>query len=297
MARLNIEERKKLYSLAWNAYTNSMSIMDINDMCAYCMEEVVPGEILMRKYRIVYCINILNKFGLGENLTQLHLPNIDNIFWVYNKPENIKYDWYDYLDNQIDDLIELGKMYLSYCLRDTNWQINYMCTLEDYEILNKEEIQECTDSINFHWEALNIHCDEEQMSEYLTSLGCEPLGMDDFYPAYNLILRNERIKEAMSIWKSEKKYQEYEEYKEFQKVRHFILLDRYFIGVCNKDMENEDWVCISYIFGTIVHDKVEETGLYQLNYEAVIFLILADMIAADFLERYHEELSKESVAL
>ena len=35
--------------------------------------------------------------------------------------------------------------------------------------------------------------------------------------------------------------------------------------------------------------RVEECGLYQLNYEAVLYLLLADMAASDFLEKYQRE--------
>ena len=33
----------------------------------------------------------------------------------------------------------------------------------------------------------------------------------------------------------------------------------------------------------------EETGFYQLNYEAVVYMILADMAAEQFMNRYNKQ--------
>ena len=42
---------------------------------------------------------------------------------------------------------------------------------------------------------------------------------------------------------------------------------------------------MNYFLGELYYDEREETGFYQLNYEAVLYLLLADMAATDFLEK------------
>lgn len=237
---------------------------------------------------------MLNKFGIKKSFLELELPFCDDVFIYYNENAILSGYWYDYVSNYVCELEEFGEIYLSYCLEDTSWSIEYIHTLEDYEKMSSEEIQKCKEAIDFHWAALNNSCGRELTSDYLSEQGIVPLEFDGSYIDGILILRNEKIRKAMHIWKTEEKYQKSKEYIEFQKVSDIILLDRYFPYMSNVDMKDTDWVCISYVIGEIYDGVVEDVGLHQLNYEAVIFLILADMIAVDFLDHY-EEIAKESI--
>ena len=291
MERLLKSERVSIMSRMLEGIGQNQTMMD-DGLCAYSSEQLTPKEILMRKYRIINCIKCLGRMGRIDIVKDLKLPELRDVFDYMDIPlEELVYDdaWQCSLMKILAVLNEFGEQYLLQCLKDTGWKVSYIVSLEFYDDFESDIVVKCKDSIEFHWKAINEINDEEYESEFLTSLGFEANGYYDFYPDCNVILTNEKIRSMLNICRKESNCCNWEEYKEFRKFLSFSLFDRYYPDVSNSDFRDSDWVCINYLLGEIAHDRVEETGFYQLNYETVICLMIADMVAEDFMARYHTE--------
>lgn len=300
MKKLNPEKRRQLSDKAWKLYSE-ISMLLISRPSAQDVYELTPYEMLLRKYRMIRCVKLLLEFDLCEGLSEIALPDLDKVFEDYhqmhaNRTEEGEYEIdeiYDYR-KQLDDF---GEDYLAYCLKDTGWCIHYIGDIEEYEELPPDVIQGCMDAVNYHWNALGGYEPEYLPSEYLTSLGCEPYDNGYvFSPDCNLILTNTTIKQMLRICEKHKEYKTWQEYREMDALRSFALFDRSFSDVTNYDLSERDWCCINYLLGRVSLERDEDVSMYLLNYEAVIFLMLADMVANEFMEKYHALPEKESAA-
>lgn len=291
MVRLKRSERADVWSDMMNGIVQNQTMMD-EGLCAYASSQMSPKEILMRKYRIIKCIKCLGRMGRIDLVKDIRLPEIgDTILYMEFPSDELEYDdvWQTSLMEVQATLNEFGEQYLTQCLQDTGWKVTYIAALESYEDLGEAVIKKCRDSIDFHWNALNELTDDECHSEYLTALGCRAAGYYSFYPDCNVVLTNENIRQMLLVCGKNPCLQKWEEYKEFRKFWDFSLFDRFFPDISNPDFGDSEWVCLNYMLGEITHERIEETGFYQLNYETVICLMLADMVAEEFMERYHAE--------
>lgn len=292
MERLSKDRREELRNKIKRLYMEASDYQDENE-CAYCVSELEWQELVVIKYRIASCIKLLQEYGLAEPLKELEIPDIGSMFlsYTYTGKSGIfeKEDWFDFLSIYINSLVGFAEEYMEKLLENTEWKIFYISELKEYESLPRDVLEKLNGAIEMHWEALNESYSEDQISEHLSSMGFKPCGYYDFYPTYNLVLLNNNIKRMIEICEKDKEYKTWDEYKEFEKLKTFYLLDRFFPEVSNRDMNDPSWCCISYLFGEVMTHRVEECGLYQLNYEAVLYLLLADMAASVFLEKYQRE--------
>ena len=292
MEKLNIESLKPLKRKVESFYEDSYILTDDYE-CAYCASELDPVELLLRKYRMAACINLLQEFPRKVHLGEIYLPDIEKMFFNYDRDDGYyRYEsdgWISYLEKTISEYIEFGELYLERCLKNTGWKLYFISEMDEYIGFSKTQIEHMRESIEAHWKAANDDQISKRTTEYLKSAGLSNEGYDDFYPIYNLVLINEKISKVFSICKNSKGHKEWEEYQELLSVSRFYLLDRYFPFFCSKDINESEGVCINYMIGEIYSDRAEESGLYQLNYEAVLLLMLADMYADLFLERYESK--------
>ena len=300
MGRLNHKERQELWNKLSVLFSDIMQIQ-MSSPSAQCEYELTPMEILLRNYRMIRCICLLSEFVLCKEFRNLSLPNLEGIYIRYVEKE---------IDNDVEQgsetdfyydyrimLEEFGEYYLASCLHETEWKICYITELGEYEGLDPDIIKGCKMAVDFHWNALNECAGEDLKSDYLSSLGSEPYESGYiYYPEANLILTNDRIKQMLRICSANPKYQLWEEYSEMNNLRQFVLLDRMFADVSYTDLSEKDWSCISYPLGRVSLERDEDVGLFLLNYEAVIFLMLADMVALEFMEKYNAQIPMESAA-
>lgn len=298
MKKLNCERRKQLSNRVQEIYLEISEIL-ISWPSAQAVYELTSFEIMLRKYRLIRCVQLLLEFNLCEDFLNIALPNFDNVFKDYYQMHFYQTEEGEYeIDNIYDyrdQLNNFGELYLAYCLKNTTWCIHYIGEIEEYEGLEADIIQSCMCAVNFHLSALCDY-DEDLQSEYLSSLGCEPYHSGYIYsPECNLILTNTTIKQMLWICENYKEYQTWEEYQEMEAICRFSLFDRIFSTVTIPDLSEQNWCCISYPLGRVSLERDEDVSMYLLNYEAVIFLVLADMVANEFMEKYYVQLDEESV--
>lgn len=295
MAKLDANNIRIFKSLADNLYSDAYMLSDEYD-CAYCAAEMDPTELMIRKYRIASCVKALSELPLDIYLSDLYLPDIDKMFLSYDGNRDYyafeSSEWLCYLENTLNEFIEFGELYLDRCLSNTNWQVYFVSEVDEYVHFSKELILHIKDSIEAHWRSTDDTQIEETTKSYLTSVGLTNQGYEDLYAAYNLILVNEKISKVIKICKKQKEYKEWNEYKELSSVSRFYLIDRYFPMFSSKDICESEGVCINYMVGEVYSDRAEECGMYQLNYEAVLYLILADLYAELFLKRFEIEVGE-----
>lgn len=291
MVKLCIDKRRELLSYVVGGKFDNQYFMADRE-CAYYSGDMDAREVLMRKYRMITCIIIMKNFGYVDVIEELKLLNAEELFtYCYSLDEDAEYDecWQEQLVAYLSELVDFGTQYLSGSLRETGWNVHYITDLNEYENLSPEVIEKCRDAINMHWSALNEYYGEKLESKYLSALGCAPDSCYTFFADCNVILTNDNIRKMVKICEIEQQYREWPEYNEMKKVKQFILFDRYFPDVSNINLDDKDWVCVSYLLGEVETDKLEEVGFYQLTYEAVFNLLVADQIAYDFLKRYYKE--------
>lgn len=288
MERLSLRECSKVITMMLKSMEENQSLMD-SGLCAYTSNLMTPREVLMRKYRIIKVISEMTQV-LGPGLFEgLCLPEVSEVFcYAELEEDDLEYDdeWQCCLLNCLAELGSFGESYLAQCLQDTNWGVSYIGALEFYEELSEAVIKKCTESINFHWKALEDYTDGECTSDYLSSLGCVPESYYSFWPDCNVVMTNENIRQMIYLFEKDPATHQWPEYREFERLKNFSLFDRYYPSVSNPDFRDSDWECLNYMLGEVVHERVEETGFYQLNYEVVICLVMIDMIASMVLEKY-----------
>jgi len=299
MERLSPEKRNELLDKAIELYMDSAKVSDITDVAEYRAEMTV-AEVLMRKYRVIRCIKLLQEYGLADRFEGLEF--VDMLKPDYLAPlsricNEESEDYAELYEEVINDCVEplesFNEKFMGCCLKDTSWSVKFFTCMDDYEYADKELLEHMRGVVEFHWYAMEYHQmvpeDENNLPiryERLDSLGFKPDGDECYYPTYNMVLQNSNISRMLRICKENKKYKEWEEYMELCKIRDFVLLDRSFIGLYERDMRKEDFIAIYYLCGEICVEKQEEVGTYLLCYEAVLYLLLADMLAVDFLEKY-----------
>lgn len=292
MARLSKIERNKLYHNISKRYEEIQNLLSLTGMCTKYASGMHPKEIMHRKFRIAYCLKELCKFNLLENISNYPFLDVEDLFYKYPYDDDL-YEDISFLFNEeiIEQYAEFGEYYLRICLDKSNWKIHYIFNISDYETLSEEIINSMKDIISVHWYGMisaNKESDYEDgefeiESDYLKSLGIEPEEYYEFFPVCNVVITNSVIEEVIKICKNDTNYCKWEEYKEFERYREFLIFDRYFPDLCVKDITGEDWKYMNYYLGEIIMSEKEETGMYQLNYEAVIIMILADLAAEEFM--------------
>ena len=297
MERLNTDRMEEFKNRALKLYNDSIALIDEEDP-AYCAAELAPRELLMRKMRLVTCIKLLSEFGFAKGLENLDFPDIEKMYMLNEIGKRGYYlletvEWSDYLSSCTEIYSDLGEQYLKCALKNTDWEIYYITEIDEYNQLPEEVILKIQDLIEQHWDAENIYCGENIQNEYLTSLGISASGYEEFYPLYNLLLLNKKIERAYKLCKTNKHCKKWREYKTLNRISSFCLLDRYFPFISCKDLKSSEGVCVSYLMGEIFGDRVEEVGMYQLNYEVVLLLLIADMLAENILKRYQKEVEEQ----
>ena len=290
MERLSRENRKDFMERAINLYESADAVLSKRGFLSSSVYEMELREVLMRKYRMISCIKLLSAYGMEENFSDMELISF---FDAYNSINCMEDDYIDtFFEFIYNTCVDLNTDFLIRCLEKTDWELNIVETLEEYEGLSVNVIKRISGIISLHWELIKRSYEPENAecidSEYLRSLGCEPDGYYvDMYTDGNLVLVNKNVKEMLDICNNNKEYREWDEYKELEKIKCFRLFDRYYPDISLTDLEHNNWNCISYLMGRIAESE-EEVSMVWLNYESVIFLVLADMVAKDFLERYHK---------
>lgn len=300
MAKLNKAERDELYTNISKRYDEVQHILNLKGMCSKYADAMMPQEIMFRKFRIAYCLKELEKFGLMERMYNFNFLDIEDLFYTYQCNDDLYEDEeeeYPYFIQEIIEVFnEFGDYYLRNLLAQTNWNIDYVIHITDYEKFPKEIIESMKDLIEVHWycmeKANEIYFSDEMIeveSDYLQSLGLKPEDYYELYPTVNVVATNNIVQQVIDICNKNQVYQEWDEFKEFSRYRNFILFDRYFPDLCTADISDNNWNYLNYYLGEIYMSDKEETGFYQLNYEAVVYMILADMAAEQFMNRYNKQ--------
>lgn len=294
MGRLNKIKRNEIMSLLEQRYEQILSVLSSDDMCAKCSLTLTPYEIMMRKYRLAFCIKLLYSFGLVEKSIFQSLPDTEKLFFSYEKDEDTVFfnGWIEYPEDLIYELNILGEQYLSCCLENTSWKIEYIQNIPDYEQIDEAMLNEMKDVVNFHWGSMRSA--NEQFEAEVYQVESKVLEEKGFYaednieciPECNIVLTNKKIETVLKLASIDNRLKRWKEYKELSRYRKFILFDRYYAVFDSLDISSDDWKYINYFLGEIFFAGREETGFYQLNYEAVLYLVLADKVAEDFLIRY-----------
>ena len=295
MARLTKEKREQLENLILPLAESGFKTSD----AAISVDTMKRTEFLMRKYRFATCVKILQHFGieLEFDSKKRRLPDTWEIFLEIpaDNPDT-EYCVCDARTEEASDLSRLAWSYLNTVLRGTDWVINYCEVLDDYLELPEEFTERAKDMIKMHaglifyQDFIRQHEFSKKDLEVCAKFCIEP-SYEEFYCDIaldgNLILRNKKIERMLDLCSQDEKYRETPLYVEFKKLSSFILLDRRFEEFsmsCNLDKEH--WCCINFVLADVIHDYEENVGLHQLNYETVILLLLADMIADEFLENH-----------
>lgn len=298
MTRLDRKQRQEIYALLkplWDTgYETTGAVADPGNIGAQ--------EILMRKYRLAFCMKILQKYGLAKDIDKnTKLPVTEKIISKYS---------YEYTDEEcysddpwetIDMISSMSNKYLDTTLKQTSWSIYRFYDLPDYEkiIENEKVFNRIERFIERHWGmmiATNNEYSEQfvEESEILTNLGLSPDQAEAagfyFAPSQNLVLANKKIEKMLKICRAEDRYKQSNEYTEVLWLISRSVFERWINDVTIHGTPEMNWCCFMYPQGEYVTDGAYELiGEHQLNYEAVIFLLLADMAAEDFLERYEQE--------
>ena len=308
MVRLSPEKRNDLLDKAVKVYMDAAEVSDIADVSEN-KAEMTLEEVFLRKYRVIKCVKLLQEFGLADRFRELTFfdvfdPEFIHLMRANQMSRDDDYvELYEYMHSDVAEPIErYNDWFLSCSLIDTKWEIKYACDMDDYLAMEEPLRRHMKETMEYHWFAIDCQeCgpvteDGEQMQyPELEALGYHPDGDDMYYPNYNLILTNKNVSRMLEICKEDETFKQWEEYKELCKIRKFWLLDRAFIGFNQADLQKDEFIALYYLCGEIYSDKQEEVGMHQLCYEATIFLLLADMLAMDFLAK-HDGLSERSVA-
>ena len=295
MERLNAVKRKAVYDMVKefmeNIYNPRSVIMPF---------DVKAEDFLIIKYRLLICIKILQQFGRHEGFKR-SLSILPDKEILSLRSLNA----YEDISDRFFDAKELMNRFSYHCyqflcaaLKETDWKI-FECThICDYENLPDRVLEKLRETIEVHW-GMMIRANEEYYgypafitdSKVMKEKGFSPKDYNqeqgDIVPAENLIMTNERIEKMLRICRKEDKHLDSAEYAEMKKYNQWIFSESY-ASYCILNLKDENWCCINHFFGE--DEQTEETILqHTMEFESVIFLLLADMAAEDFLEHYEEE--------
>lgn len=265
--------------------------------------ELNTKEILIRRYRILSCIKLLQIFGI-YSLAEIEIPDIHEAFGIipFSETENEYEDFDKHMEQDIY-LCQTGKAFLSVILKDTNWKILYMEDLSDYMKLEKTILNKIQKAISIHL-GLILSCKciidtHLQVEEFARQTGIEAdreMFNHEFFPTMNVILLNEPIEKMLQICQKEEKCREWEEYKEFIEILPLYLFDAFFAdySICSEitldeKNDNKTWEYFNYMLGEGISNSIEIARFSNLCYESVIRLLLADVIAEEFFNHYEDE--------
>ena len=293
MGKLDSKTRSDMMNLLETHYQQALSIVSVEEMCGKSSSVLTPNELMFRKYRLAFCFKLMEKYGILDKIKFSHLPNVENLFWKYEIDEDEYFynSWNEYPDAEINLFTMIGECYLLDCLEGTEWNIDYLYHITDYEELDSAILNDMKHVVEFHWSSMKSSNNQFQEDVFITdSPKMEKMGFradDDIecIPACNIVLTNKNIEKVIALCNEEEKFKSWKEYSELERYRKFILFDRYYAGFDEIDMSVSKWKYMNYFLGELYYDEREETGFYQLNYEAVLYLLLADMAATDFLEK------------
>ena len=298
MTRINKNQRRALYSFVkplWDTGYETTGAEAEPDF-------IEAEEFLMRKYRLAFCMKILQKYGITEKFHKdIKIPAAENIIFRYAEEGENEESYWDEPWELISMTGYVANEYLELALKETSWDIYRFFDIQDYEELlgNEKVFNRIRKFIERHWgmmKATNQEYENKFLadSETLAKMGLspDPDEAEVFYfnPSQNIVLANEKIAKMLNICRTEEKYRQCEEYDELILLTDITLFERRIGDFSIVGTSEENWCCYMYLQGEyITEEKYELIGGHQLTYESVIFLLLADMAAEDFLERYEEE--------
>lgn len=285
MVRLNSMERQKIYSLLMDGQTlieDSINIWEID-----------PDEILMRKYRLSYCILLTHPFIQYDDIV---LPNIEDAIYCKNMvlrdPSFVHRGMDEYIDSIsmiYENLYNFGEDFLFMVLKESNWIIHQFFHLSDYEALEDEQIKWCQNAISYFM-GYSISNDPQYRFDRkrFERLGCQPYIIDEFYPDSGLLLHNPIITSVLQKCMEKPQYKQEPEYMEIKKLLSAFLFGRFFPDLCNKAPKANTVFYESYLLCSFFCDQEETCDYHQINYETVIFYLLAEMASKDLLEKIED---------
>lgn len=295
MERLNADERSKIYDMTLefmeNIYHHRSIIMPFN---------VVAEDFLIIKCRLLYCIKFLQNFDLHESFDKSEeiIPDCDIKSLLTNDKYEDIYDKFEESQELMNRFAYHSNQYLLAVLKQTSWNIYECVHISDYEHIPERVLEKLKDMIEIHW-GMMIQANKEYFrypafnteSTVIKQKGFSPKDYDslcnDIVPSENLILTNEKIERMLKICDMQKQYLFSQEYAEIQKY-NCSLFEELLSACCIPNFKDKNWCCISYLMGE--DQQTTETILqHTMEFESVIFLLLADMAAEDFLERYEQE--------
>lgn len=289
MARLDADKRTALYERISPFYKETRNMV----FTAEPFEDQ-KEEFLLRKYRMCIVLKILHEFNIHCSLN--NLPDIINIFADYGRnilDPNDPCEYYEAYESFLNVFSVYGLRILKDALQDTGWEVYCCHDLADFENLPEDILEHAKLFIEYYWgmmktsnkdyygyEYYNTH------SEKLEGLGFSPSSPPSFAAPYgSIILTNERLRKMIGICENDMELRECKEYKELRKFRDFYLYDNFHVEYYHADLQEKDWKFLCYVFAEeLSYSKL--TTMHLLNYEAVIFLLLADMVAEEFFEKY-----------
>ena len=207
MERLNRSERNKIFNLMKTREDELEALLESRKLdIAYCATEVKEYELLMRKYRMMYCYLLLRSWNLIDSAENFPLIDTKDIFYNYHRGK-IGNEGYtqEYAYEMTEWARECAEIYFSYCLKNTDWKIHYIHDIQDYEQFDDDTLKSMQNIIETHWfYMINANeCYEEEYygieSKYLEDLGFEPNDNTELIPYVNLVLTNHKLKEMLKI--------------------------------------------------------------------------------------------------
>ena len=295
MEQLNAVKRKAMYDMLEKFMENIYNPRPVT-----MPFDVRAEDFLMIKYRLLTCIKILQQFGRHEEFDRslTILPDVEiTCIRSLNAYEDISDKFFD-AKELMNRFAYHSYQFLCAALKETDWKIFECIHICDYEDLPDRVLEKLRETIEEHW-GLMIRSNEEYYgcpvyvtdSEVMEKKGFSPKDYNhqyvDVVPAENLIMTNERIEKMLHICRTEEAYRNSAEYAEIQKYSHWIFSEAH-VSYCILNMNDENWCCINYLFGE--DEQTTKTILqHTMEFESVIYLLLADMAAQDFLARYEKE--------
>lgn len=297
MVQLNAEKRMSLS----HALSASLDLLFSGDDDHYLVSR---QEFIMKKYRMVNLFYKLKEYGIDISFNLPVLP--EDAYQNYSLDDEEYYDHmsleYDYqIDHITAELCKINDQFLHSALQDTDWNIHQFSTyIHDIESeMNDEQVQKCKDSVNAVWGLYNedINNGKEYASPRLEKLGCcpEPVYRDYFCPWCIILIENPNFSILNRELTSFPAYKQDPLYKELQYYFQWSLFGRYFPFV-NGDFLNSGYE--SYLTGyTISQDLIECCHFHNLNYEVVIFLMLAETAAKELIDKIMVETKEVTLDL
>ncbi len=282
MAGLTSEERNELRSHLEDGYF----------MFPRNYWETEPKELRYQKYRLVSVLLYLGQYGLGGEMRKEQLPDVENLYdkWrrIYRGDDDYIEDWEELMMTCLGELNCISELFLNEVLKETAWEIYVITEFEEYGILPGDVVERCADSISVHWQALNERDYKTYTSAFLSGHGCRAESYLEIYAYGNVFLVNRRIAEALKTGEDNPGYRACPEYQEIIQGLSRQPFDNWFMDVsCTGLGDNREWLCKNFLLGECM-DSQESVDFYQMNYEAVADLLLADMAAAQFIERFQK---------